>query len=758
VKETKWSRNEIDRFVLARLEKEGLKPSPAADKVTLIRRVTLDLTGLPPTPAEVEAFLADKSADADEKVVERLLKSPRYGEHMAKYWLDAARYADSHGYHIDSERSMWKWRDWVVEAFNQNKPYDQFTIEQLAGDLLPEATTEQKVASGYVRANMSTGEGGAIEQEYQCKYTFDRVETTSTIWLGLTMTCARCHTHKYDPIQHREYYGLYAFFNNLNESIMDGNKPNPDPFMKLPTPEQSKRQEELKKLMAEGKKQIEAPAPELDAAQAAWVTKWHDKLSAGWTTLLPVNVVSTVSWTDGESDSIAAGRRFGNYVLLEVIGQGGNGIVWRARQLQPDRVVALKMLLFGKSAAPDEIQRFKLESEVTARLSHPNIVQVYEVGEMEGQHFFSMEHVEGPNLAELSRGRPLTAKTAARYVKLIAEAVQFAHRNGVIHRDLKPSNILLDPHDQPRLTDFGLARLLEGGSNLTMSGKALGSLPYASPEQASGQRLKVGVASDVYSLGGTLYHLLTGRAPFTGETHAVILRQVLETDPVAPQKLNPSVPPDLETICLKCLQKHPGQRYAGAQALADDLGRYLGGEMIHARPISAAEKAWRWCLRHPKEALLRAALVIGSGLLIGLQLSAAQAKKEQQLRQLFILDSQYARLAAQSAGWPLRVSNSAALAAKAGLKPDMRDQMAALLPGMDATLVRRLGGLDEVEIAAGPPGPKVLILHKSSVAASGQPKPVLKVWDYQTDQTEEFQLRGNGAVAWLSNAVPLQLV
>jgi len=295
VKNTKWPRNEIDRFVLARLEKEGLKPSSEADKVTILRRVTLDLTGLPPTLAEVDAFLADKSANAYEKVVDRLLKSPRYGEHMAKYWLDAARYADSHGYHIDSERSMWKWRDWVVEAFNQNKPYDQFTIEQLAGDLLPEATAEQKVASGYVRANMSTGEGGAIEAEYQCKYTFDRVETTSTIWLGLTLTCARCHTHKFDPIQHREYYGLYAFFNSLNESIMDGNKPNPDPFMRLPTPEQSRRQIELKKLVGDAQNKIDAPAPVLDAAQAVWETKWHDKLSEGWTTLQPVSVVSTVS-------------------------------------------------------------------------------------------------------------------------------------------------------------------------------------------------------------------------------------------------------------------------------------------------------------------------------------------------------------------------------------------------------------------------------------------------------------------------------
>lgn len=295
VKDQKWSRNEIDRFILARLEKEGLKPTSEADKVTLIRRVTLDLTGLPPTPAEVDAYLADKKPKAFETVVDRLLQSPRYGEHMARYWLDAARYADSHGYHIDSERSMWKWRDWVVEAFNQNKPYDQFTIEQLAGDLLPEATTEQKIASGYVRANMSTGEGGAIVEEYQAKYTFDRTETTGTIWLGLTLTCARCHTHKYDPITQREYYSLYSFFNNLNESVMDGNKPNPDPFLKLPTSEQSKRQAQLKQWMADGQKKVDGPSEQLDLAQAEWEKKWHEKLSAGWTVLSPAFVTSTLS-------------------------------------------------------------------------------------------------------------------------------------------------------------------------------------------------------------------------------------------------------------------------------------------------------------------------------------------------------------------------------------------------------------------------------------------------------------------------------
>jgi hypothetical protein len=293
VKEKKWPKNPIDNFVAAKLDKEKLKASPEAEKTTLLRRAALDTTGLPPTPAEIDAFLADKSANAYEKVVDRLLASPRYGEHQARYWMDAARYADSHGFHIDSERSIWKYRDWVINAFNTNTPFNEFTIEQLAGDLLPEATPDQKIASGFVRCNMSTGEGGAIVEEYQTKYTFDRVETMSTVWLGLTMTCARCHTHKYDPIQHKEYYGLYSFFNNLNESVMDGNKPNPDPFMKLPSPEQSSRMEELKAWLAEGKTKMDAPIPELDAKQPAWEARWRAKLSEGWSVLKPESVSST---------------------------------------------------------------------------------------------------------------------------------------------------------------------------------------------------------------------------------------------------------------------------------------------------------------------------------------------------------------------------------------------------------------------------------------------------------------------------------
>jgi hypothetical protein len=232
-----WTRNPIDGFVLARLEAAGLQPSAEADKVTLIRRLTLDLTGLPPTPAEVDAFVADSGADAYERLVERLLGSPRYGERMAVDWLDAARFADTHGYHIDSGRDMTRWREWVIDAFNHNLPFDQFTVEQLAGDLLPNAPPSQRIASGFNRNHMINFEGGAIPEEYHTAYIVDRVNTTATVWLGLTMGCAQCHDHKYDPISQKEFYQVFAFFNNVPENGLDGAKGNAAPVMRTPTPE-----------------------------------------------------------------------------------------------------------------------------------------------------------------------------------------------------------------------------------------------------------------------------------------------------------------------------------------------------------------------------------------------------------------------------------------------------------------------------------------------------------------------------------------
>ena len=235
-----WPRNAIDCFVLAKLEREGLRPSPEADKVTLIRRVTLDLTGLPPAPKEVDAFLADTSPDAYERLVERLLASPRYGEHMARYWLDAARYADSNGYFTDAERTMWPWRDWVIDAFNADMPFDRFTVEQLAGDLLPDATRSQRIASGFNRNHMINNESGSIPEEFRVEYVADRLKTTGTVWMGLTIGCARCHDHKFDPISQRDFYRLFAFFNNVPEKGVDGAKGNAAPLLRVPSPAQER--------------------------------------------------------------------------------------------------------------------------------------------------------------------------------------------------------------------------------------------------------------------------------------------------------------------------------------------------------------------------------------------------------------------------------------------------------------------------------------------------------------------------------------
>jgi len=251
VKDKIWQKNPIDNFILARLEAEGLKPSAEADKATLLRRVSFDLTGLPPAPAEVDAFLADHSPDAYEKRVDQLLKSPHYGERMAMQWLDLARYSDTHGYHIDSLREMWPWRDWVINAFNGNTPFDEFTIEQLAGDLLPNATVEQKIASGFNRNNEINFEGGAIPEEYHVEYVVDRASTTATTWLGLTMGCARCHDHKYDPIKQKDFYRFFAFFNTVPERGLDGYEGNADPVLQLPTSEQKQQAEQLNQQIAE---------------------------------------------------------------------------------------------------------------------------------------------------------------------------------------------------------------------------------------------------------------------------------------------------------------------------------------------------------------------------------------------------------------------------------------------------------------------------------------------------------------------------
>jgi hypothetical protein len=265
-----WPRNPIDPFVLQRLEREGLHPSEEAGRERLIRRVTLDLTGLPPTPDEIDAFLSDSSPEAYEKVVDRLLASPRYGERMAARWLDAARYADTNGYQTDAERYMWRWRDWVIEAFNANMPFDQFTVEQIAGDMLPDPTLEQRIATGFNRNHRGNGEGGIIAEEYAVEYVVDRVETTSTVWMGLTLGCARCHDHKYDPITQKEFYRVFAYFNNVPErgkAFKYGNSP---PFIPAPTRERRAELTALDDRIAAAERNFAALAVGIEDAQRLW--------------------------------------------------------------------------------------------------------------------------------------------------------------------------------------------------------------------------------------------------------------------------------------------------------------------------------------------------------------------------------------------------------------------------------------------------------------------------------------------------------
>ncbi|MCK6499533.1 MAG: DUF1549 domain-containing protein, partial [Nitrospira sp.] len=361
VKNASWVRQPIDRFVAARLDAEGLEPSPEAARPELLRRATLDLTGLPPTPEELDAFLADTSSDAYDKVVDRLLKSPRYGENMARHWLDAVRYADTHGYHIDSQRDIWAYREWVIKAFNRNQPFDQFTTEQLAGDLLPDPTLDQKIATGFLRCNMSTGEGGVIEAEYAAKYAFDRVETLGTVYLGVTLICSRCHSHKYDPLPANEYYGVYSFFNNLAEPVMDGNKPNPEPFLRLPTPEQSARLEALTQQISDTERKLAAPDQDLDAKQLAWTDRIHRQVREQLAMLQPASASAKV--TDGTR------LRLDDDGSLAPASGGARSSQYDANwKLAAGPLAALRLEVFGTAAeTPQESSRYGI-SEIEAEL------------------------------------------------------------------------------------------------------------------------------------------------------------------------------------------------------------------------------------------------------------------------------------------------------------------------------------------------------------------------------------------------------
>jgi serine/threonine protein kinase len=342
------------------------------------------------------------------------------------------------------------------------------------------------------------------------------------------------------------------------------------------------------------------------------------------------------------------------YRIEGLLSRGGMGVVYRARQLQPDRPVAIKMILAGRHASPEQRERFKREAEAVARLNHPNVVQIYEVGEHEGQPFFSMEYVAGGSLAQRLDQAPMSARQAAEWTAVLADAIADAHAQGVVHRDLKPANVLLQerttgdtgdtgerqkkevlssspvsPVVQLKITDFGLAKRLDLNAGHTPTVAFLGTPSYMAPEQAEGRTRDVGPPADVYALGAILYEMLTGRPPFRGETEVETLSQVRSQEPVPPSRLQPKVPRDLETICLKCLRKEPGRRYAGAADLAADLRRFLGGQPILARPTPWWEVGLKWTRRNPAWAALAAVSVAAVAALLLLWASFTADLKKQ---------------------------------------------------------------------------------------------------------------------------------
>ena len=510
VKDSKWPRGPIDAFLLARMEAEGLKPSPEANKETLIRRVTLDLTGLPPTPTEVDAFLKDTAPDAYEKLVDRLLASPRYGERMALDWLDAARYADTHGYHIDSGRDMTRWREWVIDAFNSNLPFDRFTVEQLAGDLLPNPTVEQKVASGFNRNNMINFEGGAIPEEYLTAYVVDRVNTTGTVWLGLTVGCAQCHDHKFDPITQKEYYGLFAFFHNVPENGLDGSKGNAPPMIPVPRAEQKAEIERLSAEIAKAEAKLGGSWPDLDAAQAAWESSANARQAVAWSALEPSKMTSrgkarlakgpdrTIVVTGRNPDkdvyTVTAPAESGPITAVRVealtdpsLTNGGPG-----RSVNGNIVLTDVTIEASTSDAPDEFEPVAL-AKATADFSQETFPVAFAI-DGKPETGWAIDPQEGkPHAAVFSTKAPIPGGKGTTLRVILAFESQFtSHQFGKFRLSVTSA---ADPHAKdaiPAAVASALAKKAEARSD---ADRAAIRSHYRSSVSAEGKALAAKVAS-----------------------------------------------------------------------------------------------------------------------------------------------------------------------------------------------------------------------------------------------------------------------
>ncbi|MGE0606779.1 MAG: SUMF1/EgtB/PvdO family nonheme iron enzyme [Pirellulales bacterium] len=385
-----------------------------------------------------------------------------------------------------------------------------------------------------------------------------------------------------------------------------------------------------------------------------------------------------------------AGQLFGDYELLEEIARGGMGVVYKARQRGLKRLVAIKTIQAGEFANADEILRFQVEAQSVARLTHPGIVPVYEVGVCRGLQFYSMQYLTGGSLADRLQLGPMPPREGAVLVRQVAQAMQAAHEQKIIHRDLKPGNILLDEQGVPRVTDFGLAKQLDSDDGLTHTGDVMGTPSYMAPEQAEGRLDQIGVGTDIYALGAILYHVLTGRPPFHGINKIETIRQLLEQDPVSPRQLNAAIPRDLETITLKCLRKEPGKRYATAGDLDADLGRWLDNEPIVARPVGRWEKAWLWCKRRPTVAAaiaLTLLAIVGSGIAIG-AIQDAAAERQSEIETTAASEQARTALDAHLTAPAARVPHT--LAQLGGLEPHVVPLLEAELRNESATALQRL--------------------------------------------------------------------